>query len=78
MIQRGGNACQGERHQDLEQQGSPPVMATVRVCLAPEQRASAVVLLPYRKPINFDKGGPSVQFHLEPFERLAMALVEYP
>jgi hypothetical protein len=35
------------------------------------------VLLPDRKPLKFETAGPYVQFSLEPFEILAMALVQY-
>jgi hypothetical protein len=57
----------------------PPltVPATVRVQVPAGKRVTAVVHLPERKPLKFDVMGPYVQFKLEPFEALSMALVEY-
>jgi hypothetical protein len=52
-----------------------PVSAVVRV--QSPGRVKAVVQLPDRKPLKFTAGDPYVQFHLEPFNSLAMALVEY-
>jgi hypothetical protein len=54
-----------------------PVGATVRVQLPLGRRVSAVLHLPDRKAIPIQTVGPYVQFHLEPFEALAMALIEY-
>jgi hypothetical protein len=54
-----------------------PAGAKVRVGLPSERRVSSVVLLPDRKPLKFDMAGSYVQFSLEPFEVLAMALVQY-
>jgi hypothetical protein len=54
-----------------------PAGANVRVSLPSERRVSSVVLLPDRKPLKFETAGPYVQFSLEPFEILAMALVQY-
>ena len=54
-----------------------PVAATVRVQLPSGRRVSAVVHLPDREAIPIRTVGPYVQFHLEPFEALAMALIEY-
>jgi hypothetical protein len=61
----------------MDYESSPAVAATVRVRLGPGQRAARVIRLPDQKALNFEKAGPYVQFHLEPFEILAMALVEY-
>ncbi len=54
-----------------------PVAAKVRVMLPSGRRVSNVVLLPDRKPLKFDIAGPYVQFSIDPFEILAMALVQY-
>jgi hypothetical protein len=54
-----------------------PVGAKVRVNVPSGRRVSSVVLLPDRKPLKFETAGPYVQFSLEPFEILAMALVQY-
>ena len=51
--------------------------ATVRVQLPPGHSLSAVTLLPDRKPIPAKLAGPYVEFRLEPFEALAMAIIEY-
>jgi hypothetical protein len=56
---------------------SIPVPAVVRVRVPSGQRATAVVRVPDRKPIPFQNVGPYVQFRLEPFPVIAMALVEY-
>jgi hypothetical protein len=62
----------------MQQQLPPiPVPATVQVQVPSGKRVSAVVHLPERKPLRFDLVGPYVQFKLEPFEALSMALVEY-
>ncbi len=52
-----------------------PVNAKVRV-QAPGQ-VTAVLRLPDRKPLNFTAGTPYVEFELEPFNSLSMALIEY-
>jgi hypothetical protein len=54
-----------------------PVGATVRVQVPAGQQATTVVRVPVRKAIAFEKAGPYVQFRLEPFPVIAMALVEY-
>jgi hypothetical protein len=54
-----------------------PVGAKVRVGVPSGRRVSSVVLLPDRKPLKFETAGPYVQFSVEPFEILAMALVQY-
>ena len=54
-----------------------PVGATVRVQVPSGKQATRVFVLPESKAIPFEKKGPYVQFRLEPFEALAMALVEY-
>jgi hypothetical protein len=45
--------------------------------MQPGRAASAVTMAPGGKRIPFEKAGPYVQFRVEPFEMLAMALVEY-
>ena len=54
-----------------------PVGATVRVQPPPGRWATEVVRVPDRKTIPFEKVGPYIQFSLEPFEALVMAVVEY-
>ena len=53
-----------------------PVPATVRVKLPPGQSAQRVLLLPGRKPIDFQRLGTQIQFRLEPFDTLALLLIE--
>jgi hypothetical protein len=61
------------------QQQLPPISvpATVRVRVPTGKMVTAVVHLPERKPLKFKVVGPYVEFDLEPFESLSMALVEY-
>jgi hypothetical protein len=54
-----------------------PVSATVRVQVPGGKRATAVVHVPDRKPLKFKTAGAYVQFDLEPFTSLTMALIEY-
>ena len=54
-----------------------PVGATVRVQVPGETRAKRVLSLPEGKEIAFEKAGPHIQFRVQPFEALAMALIEY-
>jgi len=54
-----------------------PVGATVRVQVPTGRRVSAVLHLPDRQAMPTQTVGPYVQFHFEPFEALAMALIEY-
>jgi hypothetical protein len=62
----------------MQQQLPPiPVPATVRAQVLGGKRVTAVSHLPERKPLKFEMVGPYVQFKLEPFEALSMALVEY-
>jgi len=62
----------------MQQQLPPiPVPATVRAQVPSGKRVTAVSHLPERKPLKFEMVGPYVQFKLEPFEALSMALVEY-
>ena len=62
----------------MQQQLPPiPVPATVRVQVPSGKRVTAVAHLPERKPLKFEVVGPYVQFKLELFEALSMALVEY-
>jgi hypothetical protein len=53
------------------------VGATVRVQLPSNRKATSVSRLPEREEIRFRKAGPYVEFRIEPFKTLAMALVEY-
>jgi hypothetical protein len=63
---------------NLQEQLPPiPVGATVRVQLPPGRRVSEVYHLPDHKTMRIQTAGPYVQFHLEPFEALAMALIQY-
>lgn len=62
----------------VQQQLPPiPVGATVRVRVPEGRRATAILRVPDRKPIPFEKVGPYVQFRVDPFPVLAMAVVEY-
>ena len=62
----------------MQQQLPPiPVPAKVRVQVPMGEMVTAVVHLPERKPLKFKVVGPYVEFDLEPFEYLSMALVEY-
>jgi hypothetical protein len=61
------------------QRDLPPMLvgATVRVKVPEGRRATGVVRVPDRRAMAFEKAGPYVQFRLEPFPIIAMALVEY-
>jgi hypothetical protein len=52
-----------------------PVSAKVRV--QSPGKVTAVLRLPDRKPLKFTAGTPYVEFDLEPFNSLSMAVVEY-
>jgi hypothetical protein len=54
-----------------------PVAATVRVRVPEGKRPTSVTKLPEKKSVPFEKAGPYVQFRLEPFPVIAMALIEY-
>ena len=54
-----------------------PVTATVRVQMPAGKKPTAVLHLPERKPLKFKTAGAYVQFDLEPFTSLSMALIEY-
>lgn len=54
-----------------------PVGGTVRIKAPSRRRAKGVIRVPDRRAIPFENVGPYVQFHIEPFEVLTMALVEY-
>jgi hypothetical protein len=54
-----------------------PAAATVRVQVPSGRKVTAVLHLPERKPLKFKAAGAYVQFDLEPFNALSMALVEY-
>jgi len=54
-----------------------PVTATVRVQAPSGKKVTAVLQLPERKPLKFKTAGAYVQFDLEPFDSLSMALIEY-
>jgi hypothetical protein len=53
------------------------VSATVRVQAPSGKKVTAVVHLPERQPLKFKAAGAYVQFDLEPFKSLSMALIEY-
>ena len=54
-----------------------PVTATVRVQASRGKKVTAVLHVPERKPLKFKTAGAYVQFDLEPFTSLSMALIEY-
>ena len=54
-----------------------PVGATIKVQIPPGRQASGVIRIPDRKPMPYERAGPYVEIGFEPFETLAMALVEY-
>jgi hypothetical protein len=54
-----------------------PVGAVVRVQVPEGRRATGVVRVPDRKALAFEMVGRYVQFRLEPFPVITMALVEY-
>jgi hypothetical protein len=54
-----------------------PVAATVRVHIPGDKRVTAVMHLPERQPLKFETVNAYVQFDLEPFNALSMALIEY-
>lgn len=54
-----------------------PVGAVVRVQVPEGRRATGVVSVPDRKALAFEMVGRYVQFRLEPFPVITMALVEY-
>jgi len=54
-----------------------PVGAVVRVHVPEGRRTTRVVKVPDGRVIEFEKAGPYVQFRLEPFPVISMALVEY-
>jgi hypothetical protein len=61
------------------QQNLPPfpATATVRVQIPAGKKITTVTHLPERKPLKFKMAGAYVQFDLEPFDGLTMALIEY-
>ena len=62
----------------MQQQLPPfPATATVRVQIPSGKKITAVTHLPERKPLKFKTTGAYVQFDLEPFDALSMALIEY-
>ncbi len=62
----------------MQQQLPPfPANATVRVQPPMGKKVTAVLHLPERKPVEFKTVGAYVQFDLEPFDALSMALIEY-
>jgi hypothetical protein len=54
-----------------------PVTATVRVQVPNGKKVTAVLHVPDRKPLKFKTAGPYVQFDLEAFDALSVAVVEY-
>ena len=53
-----------------------PARATVRVQLPSGRRVTRVFSVPEQKPISYEKVGPYVQFRLEPFDALALAVIQ--
>ena len=53
-----------------------PVPATVRVKLPEGQSAKRVLLLPDRKPVDFERRGARIQFRLEGVDSLTMLFIE--
>ncbi|HZP00250.1 MAG TPA: alpha-L-fucosidase [Terriglobia bacterium] len=63
---------------NVQQQMPPiPLEATVRVKLPSGRAPIKVLRAPDRKPIDFKKDGPCIQFKVEPFDVFSMTLVEY-
>lgn len=54
-----------------------PVGATVRVLPPKGRQVTTVEQLPARKPVRFEQKGPCVQFRVEPFDVLALFLLNY-
>ena len=54
-----------------------PVGATIKVQLPHGRDPSGVFRIPDREPLAFKRAGPYVKIGFEPFETLAIALVEY-
>lgn len=63
---------------NMEWQIAPlKVGATVRVQIPSGRSATRVLALPERKEIQSKRSGAYVEFHVEPFETITMAAVEY-
>jgi hypothetical protein len=54
-----------------------PVEAVVRVLLPEGRFAKRVLMLPEQKSVPFRKAGAQIEFTVQPFDVIAMALVEY-
>ena len=66
------------RHGDQQRQWPQvPVGATVRVRVPESRRARAVKRLPAQSDVAFRAAPPYVEFRAEPFDGLALFLVEY-
>jgi hypothetical protein len=62
----------------MQQQVPPfPASARVRVRVPEGKKVARVLHIPERAPLKFDVAGPYVQFDLEPFTELSMAVLEY-
>jgi len=54
-----------------------PVSAVVRVLPPSGRRVRRVLQLPEQKPLSFEKSGAYIQFQVEPFKLVFMAVAEY-
>jgi len=54
-----------------------PVSAVVRVLPPSGRRVRRVLQLPEQKPLSFEKSGAYLQFEVEPFKLVFMAVAEY-
>jgi hypothetical protein len=55
----------------------PAFVVSAKVRVQAPGRVTAVLGLPDRKPLKFTAVTPYVEFDLEPFNSLSMALIEY-
>jgi hypothetical protein len=63
---------------NLQQQlPQAPVPATVRVLPPGGQKIRRILRLPRQEPVEFSHDGPYVQFHVEPFDTIAMFALDY-
>ena len=63
---------------NLQQQlPQAPVPATVRVFPPDGQKIRRILRLPKQEPVAFSHDGPYVQFHVEPFDTIAMFALDY-
>jgi len=54
-----------------------PVGAVVRVLPPPGRKVRRVLQLPDQKPVRFEKSRPYIQFQIEPFKLVFLAVAEY-